>query len=438
MQTAPSDNIENRLKELFDDSLWEQPHWPMLVEIFRQCILGKVHPAEAPLQRQWIAPGEYYHGQWIWDTMFVLDLLTLLPDTRNLVRDVFQNFWDFQSRWNAASPPHAQGMIACFLEPGKDNWLQFPAYSQIPMLAWGLERVFLRARDLELVRSSLQPLEQFHDWYWRERDVRDQGLVSVGAYSGDLQHARFETFDFEANLDDLGLTPHPMRDADNGSWYGDICVPGLTSYLVLNERSLARLADAAGDPAMAARRRARAERGADALRARMWDEAAGTFLAVHRDTGEKIATATIGSWMPLLASVPTREQAQRMADTLSSPNWMTPLPVPTVGRHDPHWNDGKFAHIGSTGDMWRGDVWPPTNYQIALGLQQCGHVELAAQIADRTIANALVHGVNEKYHCDTGQPQGVPFLGMSCTLVTMMLDGLSQTYAAPLKSQPNA
>ncbi|MFQ5382495.1 MAG: hypothetical protein ACE5EF_12870, partial [Dehalococcoidia bacterium] len=64
---------------------------------------------------------------------------------------------------------------------------------------------------------------------------------------------------------------------------------------------------------------------------------------------------------------------------LASPAWMTPLPVPTVDRTDKRWKSNAF---------WRGDVWPPTNYQIASGLADYGHTHLAADIADRSIANA--------------------------------------------------
>jgi hypothetical protein len=35
----------------------------------------------------------------------------------------------------------------------------------------------------------------------------------------------------------------------------------------------------------------------------------------------------------------------------------------------------------------------------------------------------------------TGSPLGVPFLGMSCTLVTLMLDGLCGQYSLRLKTK---
>ena len=82
---------------------------------------------------------------------------------------------------------------------------------------------------------------------------------------------------------------------------------------------------------MAARRAPRIEKAVKAMRDHMWEEKAGTFLAVNRDSLEKIPVATIGSWIPLAAGVPTPAMARRMAEVLASPAWMTPLPAADRG-----------------------------------------------------------------------------------------------------------
>jgi glycogen debranching enzyme len=393
-------------------------------DVFRQCVLAKIKPPEGTLKRRWLNSGTGdapFYGQWIWDTMFVVDLMALLPDKKELICEVFQNYWDFQERWNARRPDYARDMVACMIEPrNTENWVNYPAYSQIPILGWGLERVYRRNGDKELLKQCLGPLERFHEWYWRERDVTNVGLVAVGAYSGIIQHGRYETFDNECNLDDLKLTTHPTRKGPGeGNWYGDICLPGNTAYLLMSERSLARLARVMGDRAMANRRTRRIEKSVRAMRQYMWDEQSGVFLAVKRDTLEKVRVATIGSWMPLLADVPTKAMVQRMAETIVTASWQTPLPVPTVARNDPRWVPDSY---------WRGDVWPAPNYQVATGFALHGYPRNAAAIADKTVANALKHGISEHYHSDTGKPLGVPYIGMCCTLVTMMLDGLCNRY----------
>jgi putative isomerase len=394
--------------------------------VFGKCVLEKLRTPAEPLQHTWVQPGgPYYNGQWIWDTMFVVDLLSILPGRKRVIRDIFQNYWDFQDRWNKDAPEHARDMITVAIKTAPQEVRQF---SQIPILAWGVERVYQRNGDRELLQQCLGRLERFHDWFWRERDLHDNGLITLGAYTGKLQHAKWETFDYECNMDGMAMTVHPKRKGPKeGAWYADLCVPGNTAYLVLGERSLARLAVIAGDKEMAVRREKRIEKAVTAMRDHMWSEAAGTFLSVKRDTLEKIPVATIGSWIPLAAGVPTSAMAGRMAEVLASPSWQTPLPVPTVDRTDKRWKSDAF---------WRGDVWPPTNYQIAGGLAAYGHAALASDICDKTIANAIRNGISEHYDSVTGKALGVPDYCMSSTLVTMMLDGLTRRHRLRLRSRP--
>lgn len=419
--------IEEMLKPLLitgDAALWQ-----FAVSVYERCILGRMQPAEPPLKHPWLVPGGIYVGQWIWDTTFVTDLVAILPGQQEFIRGIYANYWEFQERWDRAKPEYARGMIANFIAPdsgppgftGKD-WLTFPAYSQAPLLAWGVERVYRRNHDLELVRAALAHLEAFHDWYWRERDLDGVGLVTVGAYDGVVQHARYETYDNEVDLDALRLTPHPGRPpgAGNGPWYGDIYIPANTAYLLLSEQSLIRLAEAAGEDALAGRRRPIAAKGMDAMRRYMWDEKQGCFLGVHRDGLRKAAAATIGGMVPLQAGIPTARQAARMACALDGPHWNTPVPLPSVDR--------RAAEYKSDG-FWRGDVWPSAVYQTLAGLANYGHRELAAELSGRLLDNALKVGVSEHYDSQTGAPLGVPNLGMSAVLLTMALEGLSPRHA---------
>jgi hypothetical protein len=393
--------------------------------VFEKCVLDKIREPYPPLKNRWVQPGgPYYVGQWIWDTMFVVDLLSILPGKQQLIREIFQNYWDFQDRWNEIVPDYAKDMITVAIKTFPQEVRQF---SQIPILAWGLERVYQRNGDKELLKQCLPRLEKWHNWYWRERDVDNIGLVTVGSYSGDVQHARWETFDYECNMDDLKLQKHPTRKGSNeGAWYGDLWVTGNTSYLIMGEKSLVRLAEEVGDKAMAARRKPFIDKAVQAMREYMWDEKAGTFLSVKKETMEKIPVATISSWMPLTAGVPTKEMAQRMAGVLASESWQTPLPVPTVDRKDPRWKSNAF---------WRGDVWPSTSYQIASGLAAYGHTDLAADIADKTVENAIKNGLSEHYDSVSGQPLGVRDYCMAATITTMMLDGLTKKYKLEIKAK---
>lgn len=428
-----AERSREQLERLFDSN--DPTLVRLAADVMRDCVLAKIKPPEGTAKRRWLqaGTGDAFYGQWIWDTMFVVDLLAILPEHKETIRDVFQNYWDFQERWNARFPTYAHDMVPCMIEPRGNvkPWFEYPAYSQIPILAWGIERVYQRNGDKELLRQSLAPLERFHEWYWRERDVTGSGLIAVGTYSDNVQEARYETFDNECCLDDLKLTRHPTRkDAPpwpwigEGRWYGDICVPGNTGYLLMAERSLVRLAAILGDATMADRRKARIDKSVAAVRRHMWDEESGTFLAVKRDTLEKIRIATIGSWMPLAAEVPTERMVKRMAEAIQTDHWQTPLPIPTVDRHDRRWVPNSY---------WRGDVWPVPNYQVAVGFANTGYRAIATNISDKTVANAITNGINEHYDSVTGKPLGVGNLGMSCSIITMLLDGLTSQYRLQVK-----
>ncbi len=111
--------------------------------------------------------------------------------------------------------------------------------------------------------------------------------------------------------------------------------------------------------------------------------------------------ATIGSWMPLLAEVPTQPMVRRMAEVIQSEHWQTPLPLPTVDRKDKRWDPNSY---------WRGDVWPAPNYQVATGFGLRGYRQVAASIADKTVENALKNGISEHYHAVPESPWGSPTL----------------------------
>jgi len=400
----------------------------LVTDAYLQCVVEKIQPPDPPLEHNWLAPGGAYLAQWVWDTVFVLDLLALLPGQQQIIRGVFQNYWDFQRRWNEAHPPCMNGMIANFIAPFDGNkyfpgkeWKTFPAFSQAPLLAWGMERIYRKNGDLELIRQGLRPLEEFHEWYWRERDVSGCGLIGVGAYSGDVQHARFETYDHEVDLDNLKMTLHPKRSGSspNGAWYGDILIPANSSYLLLSEAALARMAELAGDHEMSGRRRKRFAAGVKAMRTHMWSQKNGCFLAVRRTSMEMIESPTVGSFVPLMAGIPTQSQAKAMAAALDTPAWATPLPVPTVAASNPNFLSSAF---------WRGDVWPAPNFQIATGLKSYGLTATANRISDLCVENAIKVGISERYDSLSGAPLGVGGLGMSATVITMMLDGLTKKF----------
>ena len=50
--------------------------------------------------------------------MFVVDLLSILPGKKKVIRDIIQNYWDFQDRWSRRMPAYARDMVTVSIKNG--------------------------------------------------------------------------------------------------------------------------------------------------------------------------------------------------------------------------------------------------------------------------------------------------------------------------------
>jgi hypothetical protein len=102
-----------------------------------------------------------------------------------------------------------------------------------------------------------------------------------------------------------------------------------------------------------------------------------------------------GTWT-LTAGAVTPEQAAALVRALKDPkHWWAAYPIPTVAMDDP-----KFDAKG----FWRGDMWPPTNYLVSLGLMRYGYHEEAGELAEKMMKLVKERGINERYDDTTGEP----------------------------------
>lgn len=160
----------------------DEPTRQFFHSTYWRTVLSKIREPEGEFPRRWITPGSQYHGQfayraqYIWDTLFMLDPLCLLPGQTEVVREVLRNFWEYQDAWDAIAPEHAHGMIHHGFRPADFLPKKFAGKTCIPWLAWGVERIFNHTGDETMAREALPHLERYHDWWWRERDL--DGIVS--------------------------------------------------------------------------------------------------------------------------------------------------------------------------------------------------------------------------------------------------------------------
>lgn len=372
--------------------------------LYEKCLFDKLwEPIPPGLPYRWFSiTGKDDQGygkcQLLWDTMFILNAYAALDDDA-LIRDVFANYW-YTVDHNVEAPKGSfrYGMVPCTLNPE----LPPVGYSQTPILAWGCLMVYRQTNDRKLLDQSFPYLLAFDHWYSTERDVDDDGLIELGTYKASkiskmLQTAKYESFDFHPAVDGMKLTRHPKRES-GGEWYGNVEGVDTTCALLIGERALVEIARELGREDVVRSLEATIARRVAAVQARMWDPATKFFYSVDRDSHEKIMVRTIQAFWTLTCGAATPAQAEALVGALRDPKqWWSDYPIPTVAMDDPQFKARGF---------WRGDMWPPTNYLISLGLMNYSYFDVARELSDRMLKLVGTRGINERYNATTGDPLG--------------------------------
>ena len=383
MYTLAEKNIQQARESLPGQIYTEDPELTRQVHnLYIDCLFDKLwEPALPGLPYRFFSitgagDASYAKCQLLWDPMFILNGWAPLNDDQ-VVHDVFRNYWNvIDNNPEAPKGSFQYGMVPCTSKPD----LPQDGFSQIPILAWGCLMVFNQTNDSALLDLCIPYLDKFLTWFASERDVDNDGLIEYGAYKkcsiGDMvQSARFETFDFHATLDDLQLTEHPTRGT-GGAWYGNIEGVDQTCFLAMSERAMIEMCQRTGRVEMGKKYERLLAKRTRAIRAKMWDPETLFFYSLYRDSDKKIPIRTLQGFLALTAGLSTEEQAEELVKQLTDPSlFWSKYPVTTSAMDEPSFDPDGF---------WRGDMWPPTNYLIALGLNRYGYFDIAIELAEKT------------------------------------------------------
>jgi hypothetical protein len=334
------------------------------------------------------------------------------------------------------SPAVAKEMLAAVLETqyangNIPNWrgrfAGTPDRSQPPVGSYAVLKCYLRTGDRSMLQHALPLLERWSAW-WRapkrgrpRRAGGERGLFQWGA---DLDLLSDSPPPWERDASDHQKAAWESGQDDLPSWDEAQWVPetetfdldavDLNSYLALDLECLAQIAAVLGDAAKEADYRARRDALVVGVNEHLWDEASG----MYRDglwRGGLSPRLAAANFLPLLAGIPSTERARRMVEVLlDAARFWGDYVVPTVSRDDPAFRDQQY---------WRGTVWPPVNYLLYQGLRRYRFDDVAAQLAERSVALFLgtwrrLGICPENFDSVTGEPGGTryqswgPLLGL--------------------------
>jgi putative isomerase len=296
----------------------------------------------------------------------------------------------------------ANGFVPNFVSP---SGFQSRDRSQPPVGSLTVLEIYRRYREEWFLAEVFDDLLAWNRWWPEHRQL--DGLLAWGSHpytpvvgNGGETHTVNEGFG--AALES-GLDNAPMYDDipfDTTTHLLQLQDVGLSSLYIADCDALAQIATTLGRTAEAVELRARADSFRAAMQ-RLWDEKTGLFLNRRTDTGRFEHRLSPTHFYPLLAGVPTPEQARRMIDEhfFNPDEFWGEWILPSCARNDPAYPEQEY---------WRGRIWAPMNWLVYLGLRRYDLPEARGALVEKSRALLLKewreHGhVHENYCADTGQ-----------------------------------
>jgi len=247
--------------------------------------------------------------------------------------------------------------------------------SQPPVGSLMVREIYHRHKERWFLAEVYDELLRWNRWWPTARDCG--GLLCWGSdpvrqtLDGSVDNAG-------AAADESGLDNSPMFDGvpfNKKTHMFEMADVGLTSLYIADCEALGEIATTLGKPDDARELSQRRAKYAAALET-LWDEKTGMYLNRRTDTGEFSTKLSPTNFYPLLAKVPSPQQAQRIAAHYFDPKefygeWV----IPSIARDVPAFKDQEY---------WRGRIWGPMNFLVYLGFRNYNLPAARADLAARS------------------------------------------------------
>ena len=422
--------------------------------------------AEAVLDANWLGhstlPGpRLYPHQWSWDSAFVAIGNAVRAPERS--RTELETLFDAQ--WSNGLVPHIvfrPETEAYF--PGPETWRTevsehaprdraTSGIVQPPVHASAAWRMHELAPDPEASGSwlarMLPRLAAWHDYLYRERDVDDDGLVSIRHpwESGMDDSPAWDVPLAAIEIEPGAVPPYPRKDLTMARAeerptaaaydqyvhlvetfkrcrYDERAIrarsrfvvedPAFNALLAAAGQDLARIAEAVGEDG--SRFAEQARRTAEQVNRRLWNDALHAYVPFDRVARRQVLAPVAGGFVPLVAGIPNAGRAQLMCRQLDSAHFWADggpgRPVPTCDRLSPAFVPTRY---------WRGPCWVNVNWMIARGLRRYGAHSYADAIRAQTLRLVTEGGFREYFDPVTGEGLGSDQFSWSAALVLDLL-----------------
>jgi hypothetical protein len=430
-----------------------------------------VRQAKAVLDFNWT--GEYtmpgprlYPHQWSWDSALIALAYSRYDQDRAVreLRHLFEAQWKngllpqivFNPRFTNYFPGpnfwHAKR------SPDAPNHRETSGVIQPPVHATAVLYVYRHAENeagaKEFLGYAFPKLKAWHDYLYRERDPRGEGLVYIrhpwesGMDNSPMWdqimqrlHLRAEQIPHyrRADIHTVSASDRPTSTAyDRFAYLVKLFADGgydeakiredcpflvqdvlFNSLLCKANRDLVEIAQVLGEDPSSHEKLA--EKTKKAINEKLWDEDRGTYL--DYDVADRTPIRVYfgpNLAAPLYASIPDQARAKRLVDTLENDGFGLSdeniTPIPSYDVHGYRFSEERY---------WRGPVWINIDWFLMHGLEAYGYEEQAERLRRTIIDLCRKEGFHEYFDPTSGEGLGSILFSWSAALLldVLMEDG---------------
>jgi hypothetical protein len=274
------------------------------------------------------------------------------------------------------------------------------------LAVWNIYQKYKEKWFLELVYDNLL---QWNRWWDKNRNI--DGLLCWG--SSPFEKVTYRWWEYQGVNEtaggalESGLDNSHMYDSiafDSDKHVQKLNDAGLSGLYIMDCNLLAKIANELGKKKDVAELQKRSALYSKNM-SKMWDEKRGLYYNRHTDSGELDLRISPTNFYPMLANVPTQQQAERMVKEhlLNTDEFWGEWVIPATPRNDPAFKDNEY---------WRGRIWAPLNFLVYMGLRNYNLPEARKELSEKSksllLKSWLKDGyVFENYNSVTGEGDDV-------------------------------
>ncbi|MGA3150282.1 MAG: trehalase family glycosidase [Candidatus Saccharimonadales bacterium] len=418
-------------------------------------------------RKKWTVPaGDLYPHQWLWDSCLIsiglrhLDIDRAQIELTSLLQGQWSNGMLPNIIFSSDDKYHRDRELwRSYVSPYSPDKVATSGVTQPPLLAEAVVRIGQKLKQPERrtwYRQMYQPLIEYHQWLYRERNPHNEGLiVLLHPYEGGLDNAppwiselRKHNMPFWLTLVEkahlggiIGLarrdTQHTtlaqrMDNIEAAAYWASMHRLRRKAYNseALFSRSLFTVEDLAFNCILIQANTRLAEiaktigqklpdnlvqsiHKTESALEQLWDESTGQYYYRSFISHKLIEESTIATLLPLYAGSISKDRAKQLVELLNRPKqFATKWPVPSVPASSPYFNPFRY---------WQGPTWINTNWLIIEGLGLYGFSKEAASLRQKTLDLVAKSGFYEYYNPLTGEPAGAANFSWTAALIIDLL-----------------